>query len=84
MMRDRERNGIDRSHLTPAEAALVDEFAAALEQAHEAHVERMRRTLGVLELLRDGVAAINADMRAELPELPEGWLEYQRKAPERP
>jgi hypothetical protein len=39
----------------------------------------MRRTLSVLELLRDGVAAINADMRAwQWPELPEGWLEYRR------
>ena len=75
----RERYDIDWSRLTPTEAAFVDEFAAALQQAHEEHVERMRRTLSVLELLRDGVAAINADMRAwRLPELPEGWLEYRR------
>ena len=64
MMRDRERYGIDWSRLTPAEAEIVRVFAAALEQAHEEHVARMRRTLSVLELLRDGVAALNADMRA--------------------
>ena len=32
MMNDRERYDIDRSRLTPAEAVLVDEFAAALRQ----------------------------------------------------
>ena len=79
MMRDRERYGIDWSRLTPTEAEIVRVFAAALEQAHAEHVERMRRTLSVFELLRDGVAAINADMRAwQWPELPEGWLEYRR------
>jgi hypothetical protein len=72
---------IDRSRLTPAEAAFVAEFAAALQEAHDEHVARMRRTLSVLELLRDGMAEINADLRAwQLPELPEAWLE----PPERP
>jgi hypothetical protein len=86
MMRDRERYGIDWSRLTPAEAAIVDVFAAALEQAHAEHVARMRRTLSVLELLRDGVAEINADMRAwQWPtKLPEGWLEYRQEPPGRP
>jgi hypothetical protein len=55
---------VDLSALSPAEAEIVRVFRAALEQAHDAHVARMRRTLSVLELLRDGVAAINADMRA--------------------
>jgi hypothetical protein len=78
-MRDRERYGIDWPRLTATEAAIVDVFAAALEQAHAEHVARMQRTLSVLELLREGVAAINADMRAgQWPELPEGWLEYRR------
>jgi hypothetical protein len=64
MINDRGRDAIDRSRLTPAEAIFVDEFAAALQQVYEEHVKRMRRTLSVLELLRDGVAELNADLRA--------------------
>jgi hypothetical protein len=72
--------------LSPYEAEIVRVFAAALQQAHAEHVERMRRTLSVFELLRDGVATINADMRAwQWPtKLPEGWLEYRQEPPGRP
>ena len=41
MMNDRERYDIDWSSLTPAEAALVDEFAAALRQAREEETEKL-------------------------------------------
>jgi hypothetical protein len=72
-------------NLSPAEAEIVRAFTAALQLAHEEHVARMRRTLSVLELLRDGVAEINVDTRAwQLPELPEGWLEYWQEPPGRP
>jgi hypothetical protein len=83
--RHRHRDDVDLSALSPYEAEIVRVFAAALEQAHAEHVERMRRTLSVLELLRDGAAEINADMRAgQWPELPEGWLEYRQEPPGRP
>ena len=62
MMRDCERYGIDWSSLTPAEAALVDEFAAALRQVREEETEQLWRN--VLELLRDGTDTLIADMRA--------------------
>ena len=45
MMNDRERYDIDRSRLTPAEAALVDEFAAALRQAREVETEKLQLAL---------------------------------------
>ena len=64
MMSDRERYDIDWSRLTAAEAEIVRTFRAALQQAHEEELARMRRTLHVLELFRDGMAAVNADMRA--------------------
>ena len=62
MTSDHERYDIDWSSLTPAEAALVDEFAAALRQAREEETEKLWRN--VLELLRDGTDALIADMRA--------------------
>jgi hypothetical protein len=52
------------SPLSPDEAEIVRAFRAALQQVREEELRRMRHTLSVLELLRDGVAAINADMRA--------------------
>ena len=63
MMNDRERYDIDRSRLTPAEAALVDEFAAALRQAREEETEMLQLVLYKLELFHDGMTALNADMR---------------------
>ena len=62
MTSDRERYDIDWSGLTPAEAELVDEFAAALRQAREEETERL--WFNVLELLRAGTDALIADMRA--------------------
>ena len=41
MTSDRERYDIDWSSLTPAEAVLVDEFAAALRQAREEDTEKL-------------------------------------------
>ena len=65
-MIDRRRD-VDLSALSPGEAEIVRVFRIALEQAHEEHVARMRHTLSVLELLRDGVArgafAVTADRR---------------------
>ena len=52
------------SPLSPYEAEIVRAFRAALQQVYDEEIARMRRTLSVLELLRDGVAALNADMRA--------------------
>ena len=82
MMSDRERYDIDWSRLTAAEAEIVRTFRAALQEAQEEELARMRRTLHVLELLCDGLAAVNADTRAGwLPELPEDWLRDRRGPP---
>ena len=62
MTSDHERYDIDWSGLTPAEAALVDEFAAALRQAREEETEKLWRN--VLEIFRDGTDTRIADMRA--------------------
>jgi hypothetical protein len=43
---------------------LVREFATTLRQVREEETARLRLTLYELELLRDGLAALNADMRA--------------------
>ena len=67
MTSDRERYDIDWSSLTPAEAALVDEFAAALRQARDEETERVRLALYVLELLRDGVAELCAERSPHSP-----------------
>jgi hypothetical protein len=63
-MSDRKRYDIDWSRLTPAEAAVVDEFAAAFRAIQEIETKRMQLTVYQLELLRDGMAALNADLRA--------------------
>ena len=42
MISDRERYDVDWSSLTPAEAALVDEFATALRQAGEEETVEQR------------------------------------------
>ena len=51
MTSDRERYDIDWSSLTPAEAALVDEFAAALRQAREEDTEKLLLALYKFERL---------------------------------
>jgi hypothetical protein len=63
MMSDRKRYDIDWSSPTPAEAALVDEFAAALRQVREEETEKLWLALYKLELFHDGMIALNADMR---------------------
>ena len=50
------------SDLTPAEAVLVDEFAAALQQARGEETEK--QWSNVLEIFRDGTDTLIADMRA--------------------
>jgi hypothetical protein len=62
-MTDRERYDIDWSRLTPDEAALVDEFAAALRQAREEEIAKLWHN--VLVLFHDGTDALIADMRAQ-------------------
>jgi hypothetical protein len=44
---------------------LVREFATALRRAREEETEHMRNTLYGLELLRDGLADLIAEMRRE-------------------
>ena len=63
MMSDRKRYDLDWSSPTPAEAALVDEFAAALRQVREEETEKLWLALYKLELFHDGMIALNADMR---------------------
>jgi hypothetical protein len=53
------------SDLSSREAEVVREFAAALRQAREEETERMRNVLYGLELLRDGLADLIAEMRRE-------------------
>ena len=60
MTSDRERYDIDWSGLTPTEAALVDEFAAALQQAREEETAKLWSN--VLEIFRKDTDALIADM----------------------
>ena len=76
MMSDRERYDVDWSSLTPAEAALVDEFAADLRQAREEETEKLRLALYKLELLRDGMAALRAEQMS--PDSP-FWREVEQR-----
>ena len=62
MTSDRERYDIDWSGLTPAEAALVDEFAADLREAREEETEKL--LLNLLEIFRKDTDALNAELRA--------------------
>jgi hypothetical protein len=50
--------------LTAVEAAVVDDFAAALRAVREIETERMRHSVWLLELWRDELAKLNADVRA--------------------
>jgi hypothetical protein len=58
------RHPADLPALSPDEARIVHEFRVGLEQVQEVELARMRLILDQLELLRDGLAEINADMRA--------------------
>jgi hypothetical protein len=62
MTSDRERYDIDWSSLTPAQAALVDEFAAALQQAREEETEKLWSK--VLEVFRKDTDTLIADLLA--------------------
>jgi hypothetical protein len=62
MTSDRERYDIDWSSLTPAEAALVDEFATALRQAREEETEQL--LFNLREIFRKDTDALNAELRA--------------------
>jgi hypothetical protein len=65
-MIDRHRRCFgDLPALPPDEIAeVVRVFGAALRQVREEEIEMLRLTLYKLELLHDGMVALNADMRA--------------------
>jgi hypothetical protein len=50
--------------LTPVEQRIVDAFAQALRQVREEEMRRARLTVYKLQLIRDGLAEVNADLRA--------------------
>ena len=62
MTSDRERYDIDWSSLTPAEAAIVDQFAADLRQAREEETEKLWSN--VLEIFRRETDTLIAHIRA--------------------
>ena len=70
-MIDRRRD-VDLSALPPDMAEIVRAFAAALRQAREEETEKLLLTLYELELLRDGVAELLAELRVGAALRPEG------------
>jgi hypothetical protein len=76
MISDRERYDVDWSSLTPAEAALVDQFAADLRQAREEEEEKLLLVLYKLELFHDGMIALRAEQMS--PHSP-FWREVEQQ-----
>jgi hypothetical protein len=61
-----DRYPVDLSALPPDQAEIVRVFAAALRQVREEETKMLRLSLYKLELLRAGMAELNADLRAVL------------------
>jgi hypothetical protein len=53
----------DVDALTPAERKILDEFRADLRRAREEETEKLRLAFYLFEIISDGLAELNADVR---------------------
>jgi hypothetical protein len=59
--------------MNPADDEIVRTFRAALREARELETEKLRFTLYQLELFRDELMRLNAEMRAVVHAFAEPW-----------
>jgi hypothetical protein len=76
MMNDCDRYDIDWSRLTPAEAEIVREFAASLQQVREEATMKLQLFVYKLELLCEGMATLHAEQMS--PDSP-FWREVEER-----